>query len=127
MSLSGKRHRRHLSLVSAVDRVRQNHRAPFDRRGHLAMSYVAPLPSAADFYSRTIQDFKEYPNGWAWGRCPFHADHHPSLSVNLRTGSYKCHSSSCGETGPSIVSFFSALHGLSRDEAIARLREWLWT
>jgi hypothetical protein len=83
-----------------------------------------PLPSPADFYASEISGYVERDNDWAWGCCPFHDDHNPSFCMNLRTGWYECKSSNCGKTGNSIVGFVSALHGLSRAEAIHFLGSW---
>jgi hypothetical protein len=79
------------------------------------------LPSPTNFYATEIAEFKERGDGWAWGCCPFHADRNPSFCMNLRTGWYECKSSNCGETGNSIVSFVSALHGLSTTDSIRYL------
>ena len=96
-------------------------------RGHAAYSNYtkssvkksrSPLPSPADFYSDQIAAFNESDNDWAWGCCPFHDDHNPSLCMNLRTGWYACKSSNCGATGKSIVSFVSERDGLSVADAI---------
>lgn len=35
------------------------------------------------------------PQGWARGRCPFHADTHPSFAVNMQHSGWKCHAG-CG-------------------------------
>jgi len=46
-------------------------------------------------YRPYIQKFKTYQDGiQATGLCPFHNDRHPSLSMNLETGLYYCHSCS---------------------------------
>jgi len=38
-------------------------------------------------------------NGEVMAKCPFHPDENPSLSVNVRTGLWKCHAGSCGRSG----------------------------
>jgi len=85
---------------------------------------VRQVPCPADFYATEIDGLKEYRHGWAWGCCPFHADSNPSFTVNLETGAFRCMSSSCGVSGPSIVSFVSQLHGLSFSEARRQLENW---
>lgn len=70
-----------------------------------------------------LGELKEGNEGFAWTCCPFHDDHNPSFCVNLESGWYKCHSTSCEETGSNIVGFVSALHGFNFAEA----REYLET
>lgn len=53
-----------------------------------------------DFYSNYITVQKKKQNG-ALGLCPFHDDSKPSLSINLKTGQYRCFS--CGEKGNAIT------------------------
>ena len=60
-------------------------------------------------YEDLLPDLAHGSNGFAWACCPFHDDHNPSLCVNLESGWYKCHSTSCGATGRNIVGFVSAL------------------
>lgn len=55
--------------------------------------------------------------GWATGVCPFHDDHHPSLSVNLKHGGYKCHA--CGASGRSVRSFVARLQAMRRNGKLA--------
>ena len=64
-----------------------------------------------------LPDLTERAFPFAWSCCPFHNDRHPSFCVNLETGSYKCFSTACTETGGNIVSFVSALQGISSSEA----------
>lgn len=48
--------------------------------------------------------------GWAQGLCPFHDDHHPSLSVCVTgRGTWKCHA--CGAHGD-LVDFHERSTGL---------------
>ena len=68
-------------------------------------------------FNDLLPDLAESSNGFAWACCPFHDDRHPSFSVNLRTGGYRCYSTSCGITGSNIVGFVSALLGFSTAEA----------
>lgn len=93
----------------------------FKRRKNCRRLVPAMHIDPAYFYNGELPDLKEYENGSAWACCPFHDDHNPSFSVNLETGSYKCHSSSCGITGPSIVSFVSDLYERNFSEAIEYL------
>ncbi|MBU6257887.1 MAG: hypothetical protein KGO01_05645 [Burkholderiales bacterium] len=68
-------------------------------------------------FSDLLPNLAETSNDFAWACCPFHSDEHPSFSVNLRTGWYRCFSSSCGRTGNNIVGFVSALLGLLPEDA----------
>lgn len=83
------------------------------------------LPSPDAFYESVIDGFKVSDGLWAWGHCPFHEDRNPSFCMNLESGWYRCHSSNCGATGNSIVSFVCARDGVSRKEAIKQLGGWL--
>jgi DNA primase len=75
------------------------------------------LIDPAVVFNDLLPDLAEASNGFAWACCPFHDDSNPSFSVNLRTGWYRCFSTSCGQAGPNIVSFVSALLGLSHAAA----------
>lgn len=101
-----------------------NYTDAYRPKQHRASMHRKALPSPADFYANEIARFTERGDDWAWGCCPFHDDHNPSFCMNLRTGWYQCKSSSCGETGNSIVGFVSALRGLSRADAIRYLGGW---
>jgi hypothetical protein len=61
-----------------------------------ASSYLdrALLPSPKAFCSSEFRKLKQS-NGSGWTRvlCPFHPDHHPSLSLNLRSGRFYCFAS----------------------------------
>ncbi|NCU65795.1 hypothetical protein GWK50_08085 [Acidovorax sp. 210-6] len=81
------------------------------------------LPEPALVFDDLLPDLREYSNGFGWACCPFHDDHNPSLCVNLETGWYKCHSSSCGAHGSNIVSFVGAHLGLEYREAREYLEE----
>lgn len=53
-------------------------------------------PNITQFYSQHVEKFKPIGNGQALGLCPFHDDTSPSLSVNLATGEWFCHSCKVG-------------------------------
>lgn len=71
----------------------------------------------AHFYGEELPGLSTGSGEFAWACCPFHDDHHPSFCVNLESGWFRCFSSDCGENGPSIVSFVSALHEMDYAEA----------
>ena len=68
-------------------------------------------------FNDLLPDLAEASNGFAWACCPFHDDSNPSFSVNLRTGWYRCFSTSCGQAGPNIVSFVCELLAIETAEA----------
>jgi DNA primase len=78
-----------------------------------------PGPVFADH----VEQFKENPDTWAWGRCPFHLDSNPSFSMNVQTGWYRCASTSCGTTGGNIVSFVCAIYELETRQALQYLED----
>ena len=46
------------------------------------------------------------------GRCPFHADHDPSLRVTPTKGLWRCMSAACGATG-NVIQFVQKFDGVS--------------
>jgi len=52
-----------------------------------------------ELFQRHIKQIKRHENNHAIGLCPFHDDRNPSFSVDLTTGKWKCHSTSCGKSG----------------------------
>lgn len=76
------------------------------------------------FFKAHVKGLKTNARGYAWGLCPFHTDHNPSFSVNLRTGRYECRSSSCSAAGRGLVGFVTCLYGYSVEEAREYLEAW---
>ena len=74
-------------------------------------------------YEDLLADLKHGNEGFAWACCPFHDDNNPSFCVNVESGWYKCHSSSCGATGSNIVGFAGALLGYEYHEARTYLEQ----
>ena len=58
------------------------------------------------------------------GRCPFHDDQHPSLSVNLDTGAFRCRVPACGVHGRDVLAFHMQRHGLGFIDACKALNAW---
>ena len=56
--------------------------------------------------------------------CPCHDDHHPSLSINLQKGYFKCHS--CDAKGGGIVKFHMMKYNLPFKETIKQLEGGRW-
>jgi len=59
---------------------------------------------------------------WRSARCPFHADTHPSLRVNVETGSYRC--MACGVKGGDVLDFHRRRHALGFKDAAMALGTW---
>ncbi|OOP56513.1 MAG: hypothetical protein AYP45_08705 [Candidatus Brocadia carolinensis] len=72
----------------------------------------------ADFYKTFIPSLKVNGKAEAMGLCPFHEDENPSLSVNIRTGLYHCHS--CKDGGD-VVKFLMRLKQITFKEALNEL------
>jgi DNA primase len=56
----------------------------------------------------------------ASAHCPFHEDQKPSLSVNLKTGLFKCHCPDCRASGD-VFRFHQKKHGCTFPEAVKEL------
>jgi DNA primase len=54
--------------------------------------------------------------------CPFHDDTHPSLSINLEDGWYKCHA--CGAKGGGIAKFHMTRYSLTYKQTITELENF---
>jgi len=84
-------------------------------------NYVLPTP--VEYYSNNFSKISTN-REWAKVLCPFHDDHHPSLSINLQKGYFKCHS--CDAKGGGITKFHMMKNNLSFQETIKRLEGGLW-
>lgn len=74
-----------------------------------------------NFYARQLKGFKGTGNSNEFmAKCPFHDDHHASLSINVENGLWSCHA--CGKTG-NAQTFLQRLRGLSPADAIDELRK----
>ncbi|MHA1575144.1 MAG: CHC2 zinc finger domain-containing protein [Alphaproteobacteria bacterium] len=51
--------------------------------------------------------------------CCFHLEKHPSLSLNLRTGQFFCHS--CGAKGGDVISFIKQKYNLNFIESVKKI------
>lgn len=63
-------------------------------------------------------------DGWAMAHCPFHADRHPSMSVNLKHQWVKC-LAGCTPRPLDVIALYARLNGLSNAEAIQALARQL--
>ena len=57
-------------------------------------------------------------DGWITMACPLHADKHPSFSLNLKTGTWKCHAG-CGKGG--VIQFEMKFSNCSKSRASANI------
>ena len=88
---------------------------------YLPRDWRSRLPDTATYYMQHL-DKLGVPNGsgWAAALCPFHDDHHPSLSVHLvEGGAYCCHT--CGAKGGDVLAFHMARTGYGFKEAVRDL------
>lgn len=81
------------------------------------------LPLPFWYYSERLVKFKENRfKGKATACCPFHDDKHPSFSVNLTTGAYRCYS--CGESGKDVLDFQMNYYRQDFKDAAKELGAW---
>src|SRR4051812_18417343 len=59
---------------------------------------------------------------WRTGLCPFHEEKHPSFSVNIENGAFRCHA--CNERGGDVLAFHMRRYELSFKEAARELCAW---
>jgi DNA primase len=81
------------------------------------------LPPPLDFYRREFPQLfnKTFSKKWISVICCFHTDKHPSLSINLDTGAFRCFA--CGIKGRDIIAFAMLRYGLCFAEAVRLLGE----
>lgn len=87
---------------------------------HLPRDWRHRLPDPGHYYADHVDKLGQ-PNasGWAQGRCPFHKDNEPSLSVCLSgRGLWRCFG--CGEHGD-MVSFHERITGQPFKDAVRDL------
>ena len=80
------------------------------------------LPSPADFYRHNVQRFRRVGRQRAVGRCPFHPDRNPSLSLCLDRGLFHCFS--CGASGGDVIDFITKRDGIDFKTAAQSLGAW---
>jgi DNA primase len=70
-----------------------------------------------------LDKFKCRPSGIrATSCCPFHNDKHPSFSINLKTGSFRCFT--CAQEGSSVLDFHMRLYGMGFKDAAQDIGAW---
>ncbi len=73
------------------------------------------------FYKTYVESFMECSIEQAIGICPFHDDHNPSFSINIKNGLWNCFSDSdCG--GGNVFSFYMKLKGVDFRTAIKEIQ-----
>jgi hypothetical protein len=79
------------------------------------------LPRPADYYAGELRRLAGC-GEWRTALCCFHDDHSPSLSVNLRTGAFRCFA--CGTRGGDVLDFQRLRHDQSFPDAARALGAW---
>lgn len=79
------------------------------------------LPDPASYYAARVGRFTARGN-WAQGLCPFHDDHNPSFSVNLKHGGFHCFA--CGARGRDVLDFHRRITGQAFKAAAQDLGAW---
>ena len=78
----------------------------------------ACLPTPSSYYSNQFPGIST-DRTMAKVLCPFHDDHHPSLSINIEAGWYRCHA--CGAKGGGITKFHMTRYSLTYKQTIKEL------
>lgn len=86
----------------------------------------ARLPDPLAYYATELERLRTA-GRHASARCPFHDDTHPSLTVNLETGAFRCHVPDCGAHGRGILDFHMARYGVGFVAAAKQLGAWSTT
>jgi len=79
------------------------------------------LPLPATFYRDNVERFRQFGRRRGSGLCPFHADKHPSLDIDLERGLFYCHACSAGGD---IISFIMQRDGVDFKAACQSLGAW---
>lgn len=74
------------------------------------------------FYQQEIGKLSRPSRNWAKALCPFHDDHHPSLSVNVSSGAFRCFS--CNASGADIVAFVMLRDHVTFPQAARAFGAW---
>lgn len=83
------------------------------------------LPTPKEYYAQQFLNLRTNSNNeWLSVLCPFHDDHNPSLSINLISGGFYCHS--CGAKGHDILAFQMQRYNQDFEQAAITLGSWRW-
>jgi hypothetical protein len=80
------------------------------------------LPPPIAFWEGEFGKLGRGGKGWRRVLCPFHSDHHPSLSVNVESGGFYCFA--CGAKGGDLLAFVRLRDGVDFKTAAQRLGAW---
>ncbi|MHB9839968.1 CHC2 zinc finger domain-containing protein [Paraburkholderia terrae] len=81
------------------------------------------MPAVADVL-RFLDFEPTRPNrsGYAQMRCPIHGEDHPSLSIHMERGNWKCFA--CAAAGGDVLELYRQVRGLSFVQAARELGCW---
>lgn len=81
------------------------------------------LPPVADvLVLLDLHPSKPNGSGYAQVRCPLHGESHPSLSIHLERGNWRCFA--CGEAGGDTLELYRRARGLTFAAAARELGAW---
>ncbi len=81
------------------------------------------LPSVAKVLALlSLEAGKPNGSGYVQVCCPIHRERHPSLSIHLARGHWRCFA--CGATGGDALELYRRAHGLSFVQAARALGAW---
>ncbi|QVN10287.1 CHC2 zinc finger domain-containing protein [Burkholderia sp. LAS2] len=81
------------------------------------------VPSVTDVLAHLhLHPSKPNGSGYAQMRCPIHGETHPSLSIHLVRGNWRCFA--CGATGGDVLELFRRARGLTFVAAARELGMW---
>jgi len=79
------------------------------------------LPLPEEFYQRELKRYSRN-KSQCTGLCPFHDDHIPSFTANLKTGTFICFG--CGASGGNVLDFFMKKNEVGFVDACKALGAW---
>jgi len=80
------------------------------------------LPTPEGFWASHGVRLKAGSGAWRMANCPFHADAHASLGINMETGGFFCHA--CGAKGGDVLAAHRLLTGKGFIAAARELGAW---
>lgn len=92
--------------------IKKSYRRKFDRN---------LLPTPANYYSKQFSKFR-IKSEWVTVRCCFHKDNHPSLTLHMISGRFRCFG--CDRRGGDIVSFHMQRYELSFIATVYHFGAW---
>lgn len=88
-------------------------------RKHLQIDEVKLVNITTSYYQNEFKVNKS--TGNINVKCPFHDDKKPSLSVDLQSGAFNCHSPACGVHGTNIIGYHSKRYNLNFIDTVRHL------